>query len=188
MLNLICCQQSCFSVLIMIVFDLHSNSHWIFITFLFFPLTNSSKYRNKLVSGDSHLIYFKTSSFASLSCLLSCLLAYFTFYSVWHLCSVCVDKYCEFIRGKKATSALWITDLKNKSPKIWVYNRLIKHICVFPGKLYGRGSTDDKGPVLAWFNCIEAYQKIQKVKIFTSAFLPHYFCNDKSDLCYLEDV
>uniref|UniRef100_A0A672J2X8 Peptidase M20 dimerisation domain-containing protein n=1 Tax=Salarias fasciatus TaxID=181472 RepID=A0A672J2X8_SALFA len=23
------------------------------------------------------------------------------------------------------------------------------------GKLYGRGSTDDKGPVLAWFNCIE---------------------------------
>uniref|UniRef100_A0A3Q1I9P9 Cytosolic non-specific dipeptidase n=1 Tax=Anabas testudineus TaxID=64144 RepID=A0A3Q1I9P9_ANATE len=30
------------------------------------------------------------------------------------------------------------------------------------GKLYGRGSTDDKGPVLAWFNCIEAYQKIQK--------------------------
>ncbi|KAK2830465.1 hypothetical protein Q5P01_018396 [Channa striata] len=30
------------------------------------------------------------------------------------------------------------------------------------GKLYGRGSTDDKGPVLAWFNCIEAYQKIQQ--------------------------
>lgn len=30
------------------------------------------------------------------------------------------------------------------------------------GKLYGRGSTDDKGPVLAWFNCIEAYQKIKQ--------------------------
>uniref|UniRef100_A0A3Q3XE33 Cytosolic non-specific dipeptidase n=1 Tax=Mola mola TaxID=94237 RepID=A0A3Q3XE33_MOLML len=30
------------------------------------------------------------------------------------------------------------------------------------GKLYGRGTTDDKGPVLAWFNCIEAYQKIQQ--------------------------
>ncbi|XP_036371539.1 cytosolic non-specific dipeptidase-like [Megalops cyprinoides] len=30
------------------------------------------------------------------------------------------------------------------------------------GKLYGRGSTDDKGPVLAWFNCIEAYQKISQ--------------------------
>uniref|UniRef100_A0A3B3H354 Carnosine dipeptidase 2 n=1 Tax=Oryzias latipes TaxID=8090 RepID=A0A3B3H354_ORYLA len=29
------------------------------------------------------------------------------------------------------------------------------------GKLYGRGSTDDKGPVLAWLNCIEAYQKIK---------------------------
>ncbi|XP_076865968.1 cytosolic non-specific dipeptidase isoform X2 [Brachyhypopomus gauderio] len=28
------------------------------------------------------------------------------------------------------------------------------------GKLYGRGSTDDKGPVLAWFNIIEAFQKI----------------------------
>uniref|UniRef100_A0A6Q2YIL2 Cytosolic non-specific dipeptidase n=1 Tax=Esox lucius TaxID=8010 RepID=A0A6Q2YIL2_ESOLU len=30
------------------------------------------------------------------------------------------------------------------------------------GKLYGRGSTDDKGPVLAWLNCIEGYQKIQQ--------------------------
>jgi len=27
------------------------------------------------------------------------------------------------------------------------------------GKLYGRGSTDDKGPVLAWMNAVEAYQK-----------------------------
>jgi len=27
------------------------------------------------------------------------------------------------------------------------------------GKLYGRGSTDDKGPVIAWMNAIEAYQK-----------------------------
>ena len=27
------------------------------------------------------------------------------------------------------------------------------------GKLYGRGSTDDKGPVIAWINAIEAYQK-----------------------------
>jgi len=25
-------------------------------------------------------------------------------------------------------------------------------------KLYGRGSTDDKGPVLGWFHAIEAYQ------------------------------
>uniref|UniRef100_A0A8D2ZV16 Peptidase M20 dimerisation domain-containing protein n=1 Tax=Scophthalmus maximus TaxID=52904 RepID=A0A8D2ZV16_SCOMX len=31
------------------------------------------------------------------------------------------------------------------------------------GKLYGRGSTDDKGPVLAWLNCVEAYQKIQLI-------------------------
>ena len=28
------------------------------------------------------------------------------------------------------------------------------------GKLYGRGSTDDKGPVLCWLNCIEAHQKL----------------------------
>ncbi|KAF3833979.1 hypothetical protein F7725_025183 [Dissostichus mawsoni] len=34
------------------------------------------------------------------------------------------------------------------------------------GKLFGRGSTDDKGPVLAWFNCIEAHQKLnQKLPI-----------------------
>jgi len=25
--------------------------------------------------------------------------------------------------------------------------------------LYGRGSTDDKGPVLGWLHCVEAYQK-----------------------------
>ncbi|XP_072323271.1 cytosolic non-specific dipeptidase-like [Scyliorhinus torazame] len=30
------------------------------------------------------------------------------------------------------------------------------------GKLYGRGSTDDKGPVLAWLNCIEALQKLKE--------------------------
>ncbi|KAM7344028.1 cytosolic non-specific dipeptidase-like isoform 1-T2 [Cochliomyia hominivorax] len=28
------------------------------------------------------------------------------------------------------------------------------------GKLYGRGSTDDKGPVLCWIHAIEAYQKL----------------------------
>lgn len=29
------------------------------------------------------------------------------------------------------------------------------------GKLYGRGSTDDKGPVLCWFNAIEAFKATQ---------------------------
>lgn len=29
------------------------------------------------------------------------------------------------------------------------------------GKLYGRGSTDDKGPVLGWFNAIKAYQALK---------------------------
>ncbi|KAL4225624.1 Metallopeptidase M20 [Mactra antiquata] len=34
------------------------------------------------------------------------------------------------------------------------------------GKLYGRGATDDKGPVLAWINCIEAMKEIgQEVPI-----------------------
>jgi len=28
------------------------------------------------------------------------------------------------------------------------------------GKLYGRGSTDDKGPVLSWFAAIEAFQRL----------------------------
>lgn len=28
------------------------------------------------------------------------------------------------------------------------------------GKLYGRGSTDDKGPVLCWLNALEAYKQI----------------------------
>lgn len=37
--------------------------------------------------------------------------------------------------------------------------------------MYGRGSTDDKGPVLAWFNIIEAYQKIGQVQ--TLYFLPN---------------
>ena len=30
------------------------------------------------------------------------------------------------------------------------------------GKLFGRGSTDDKGPVLSWINIIEAYQKLNE--------------------------
>lgn len=28
------------------------------------------------------------------------------------------------------------------------------------GKLYGRGSTDDKGPVLCWIHAIEGFQKL----------------------------
>jgi len=27
------------------------------------------------------------------------------------------------------------------------------------GKLFGRGSTDDKGPVLGWIHAIEAFQQ-----------------------------
>jgi len=32
----------------------------------------------------------------------------------------------------------------------------------YDGKLYGRGSTDDKGPVLDWINAIEAYQELNQ--------------------------
>jgi acetylornithine deacetylase/succinyl-diaminopimelate desuccinylase-like protein len=46
------------------------------------------------------------------------------------------------------------------------------------GKLYGRGSTDDKGPVLDWLNAIEAYNELKqeipvnlKVKYFYFSFL-----------------
>lgn len=31
------------------------------------------------------------------------------------------------------------------------------------GKLYGRGSTDDKGPVAGWMNALEAFQKTNQV-------------------------
>lgn len=27
------------------------------------------------------------------------------------------------------------------------------------GRMYGRGSTDDKGPILGWLNVIEAHQQ-----------------------------
>ena len=30
------------------------------------------------------------------------------------------------------------------------------------GKLYGRGSTDDKGPVLDWLNAIESYNELKE--------------------------
>ena len=30
------------------------------------------------------------------------------------------------------------------------------------GKLYGRGSTDDKGPVIDWINAIEAYRELDQ--------------------------
>lgn len=32
-----------------------------------------------------------------------------------------------------------------------------------PGKLYGRGATDDKGPVAGWMNALEAFQKTSQV-------------------------
>lgn len=34
---------------------------------------------------------------------------------------------------------------------------------IFKGKLYGRGATDNKGPVLAWINAVSAFQALQEV-------------------------
>lgn len=53
-----------------------------------------------------------------------------------------------------------------KSLLIFKDDQCVKLFRLFVGKLYGRGSTDDKGPVLAWFNCIEAYEKTQQVQLF----------------------
>lgn len=30
------------------------------------------------------------------------------------------------------------------------------------GKLFGRGATDDKGPVIGWIHAIEAFQKTEQ--------------------------
>lgn len=40
---------------------------------------------------------------------------------------------------------------------------LVNLYLISTGKLYGRGSTDDKGPVLAWLNALEAYQQTNQV-------------------------
>uniref|UniRef100_A0A3Q2U9K3 Cytosolic non-specific dipeptidase n=1 Tax=Fundulus heteroclitus TaxID=8078 RepID=A0A3Q2U9K3_FUNHE len=62
--------------------------------------------------------------------------------------------------------------VENGTQKVQVFvfaSVVVKSLCLesessfmFSGKLYGRGATDDKGPVLAWLNCIEAHQKIQQ--------------------------
>lgn len=36
------------------------------------------------------------------------------------------------------------------------------------GKLFGRGSTDDKGPVLGWLHAINAYKAVGEEVIFVS--------------------
>lgn len=51
------------------------------------------------------------------------------------------------------------------------------------GKLYGRGSTDDKGPVLGWIHAIEAFQqtgqdlpvnlKVRFLQLISTLFFHH---------------
>jgi len=42
----------------------------------------------------------------------------------------------------------------------WTHEPFKLHHDLKSGRLYGRGSTDDKGPVLGWLNVIEAHQKV----------------------------
>ena len=46
------------------------------------------------------------------------------------------------------------------------------------GKLYGRGSTDDKGPVLGWLNVLEAHQKLGLELPVSSPFIA--YSNERS--------
>lgn len=39
----------------------------------------------------------------------------------------------------------------------------LKAPSVFKGKLYGRGTTDNKGPVLAWMNAVSAFRALGEV-------------------------
>lgn len=42
-------------------------------------------------------------------------------------------------------------------------HHLMNLLVAVPGKLYGRGATDDKGPVAGWMNALEAFQKTCQV-------------------------
>lgn len=50
------------------------------------------------------------------------------------------------------------------------------------GKLYGRGTTDDKGPVLAWIAALDAFQK-NGIDIPVNIKVPHCFVIAKCLKC-----
>lgn len=54
------------------------------------------------------------------------------------------------------------------------------------GKLYGRGSTDDKGPCLAWVNAIEAYQQLKLEVPINIKFV--FEGMEESSSCGLDDL
>jgi nonspecific dipeptidase len=46
------------------------------------------------------------------------------------------------------------------------------------GKLYGRGSTDDKGPVICWLNAIEAFKALKiDMPINLKVVTLHFSCS-----------
>lgn len=45
------------------------------------------------------------------------------------------------------------------------------------GKLFGRGSTDDKGPVLGWYHALQAYQAIgEPIPVNVRVCYQHSYC------------
>lgn len=56
-------------------------------------------------------------------------------------------------------------------------------LVVKDGKMYGRGSTDDKGPVLGWMHAIEAYQST-KNEIPVNIKVRSMTCNNYYDYYY----
>lgn len=74
---------------------------------------------------------------------------------------IVIAKYPAVYESKKKTILIYghydvqpPGDLKDWATDPWILTEKDE-------KLYGRGSTDDKGPVLAWINALEAYQLAQ---------------------------
>lgn len=58
-------------------------------------------------------------------------------------------------------------------------------------KLYGRGSTDDKGPVLGWLHAIEAFQNTgteMPVNLKVEKILLLYIASNMYNLVYVNNV
>jgi nonspecific dipeptidase len=80
-----------------------------------------------------------------------------------HFCYMAINFFLCFIKKKNKQSDGWDSEPFELTER--------------DGKLYGRGSTDDKGPVLDWLNAIEAYQELKQeipvnIKVNHSCYLP----------------
>lgn len=57
-----------------------------------------------------------------------------------------------------------------KQPLFLTHSTWQRYLCfsknsslIFKGKLYGRGATDNKGPVLAWINAVSTFRALEEV-------------------------